>query len=139
MISIATANLELIMAAKIIIPAGYGLTRYTVRRDRAQRSWFTLDYYNNGWLRDNQVEPEERKNVDVDRPINNPAAFVARDRPFDIQVGGCWFNENGNEHPIGFARMDVDVTEYVQYVVGCYTGDRDPNACVVAILSIGRG
>ena len=120
---------------KITVPAGFGVTRYTVRRDRAERASLTLEYYNNGWILDNTVDPMERKDIDVDRPLANPQAFAARNVAFDLRVDGRWFWGNT---PTGFARIDVNVIPDVCFEFYCFTGAGDPNADVIAKLFIAK-
>ena len=120
---------------KIVIPAGYGVTRYTVRRDRGERASVTLEYYNNGWVMDNRAEPMERKDIDVDQPLADRKAFAARDVEFDVRIDGYWF---WGDQVMGFTRIDVNPVGDAYIEVDCFTGAGDPNPDVIAKLFIAR-
>lgn len=117
-----------------LVPAGVGISRYTVRRDRAERSFVTLQYYDyfaDRWVIDNVQDPPEEKNIDRDVALARPSAFQPSDKPLRLRVSGEWMPDNSQHNP--FERTDAaqfaDRVEIYMYARG-----GDPNGTAIAKL-----
>ncbi len=103
-----------------IIPANVGVRAYTCRRDRAEVSIVTFEYYDSAasrWVIDNVCEPEERKDIDVERPLLDPAALKAHDRKLLVRINAFWKPDDHNHWPMD--RIEIgqysDRAEFYMY------------------------